>query len=185
MHGTSSDAKTDPARVREIAFFPLTPLGDAIAQMGQLEELHRLYTPCRITVFAIPLIAELYRNYAFCDEAVELEGGIRGPVRFREVPRRHFDVVFNHGYEESWTEMLRQLDYGEAYGMEEACRPPEICRELFAKWVPLDFWQTRTLKERRFVSEQMAEVVPLLVLVSRHHHPFHLFLLTNEGHSVD
>jgi len=162
MHGNSSNAKTEPARTREVAFFPLTPLGDAIAQMGQLEELHRLYAPCRVTVFAIPLIAELYRNYRFCDEAVELEGGIHGPVKFREVPRRHFDVVFSHGYEASWTEMLRQLDYGEAYGMEETGRPPEVCNEIFAKWVSLEYWRSRTLKEWKYVSEQMAEVMRLV-----------------------
>jgi len=145
--------------MKEIAFFPLTPLGDAIVTMGQLKELHRLYAPCRVTVFAIPLIAELYGNYSFCDKAVELDGGVRGSVRFREVPKEHFDVVFNHGYQESWTQMLRQMDYSEAYGMEELFRSKEECEVIFTKWVPLDYWNAVVLKKRRFVSQQMAEII--------------------------
>ena len=148
--------------MKNIAFFPVTALGDAIAEMGQLEELHRLYAPCRITVFAIPLIAELYGNYVFCDEAVELVGGIRGPVHFREVPKRHFDLVFNHGYHESWSEMLRQMDYEEAYGMEEINRSKEVCDELFRKWVPLEYWNEIVLTKWQFVSQQMAEIIRLV-----------------------
>ncbi|MBE6368024.1 MAG: hypothetical protein E7052_08990 [Lentisphaerae bacterium] len=148
--------------MKKIAFFPLTPLGDCIAQMAQLCEIHRLYAPCHITVFAIPLIAELYRNYKYCDEAVELEGKIRGPVNFREIPQTEFDVVFNHGYEPSWSNMLRQMKYKEAYGMEEMYRPEKECRELFTKYVTLDHWKNVTLKKYRFVSEQMSEVIRLI-----------------------
>ena len=143
--------------MKKIAFFPLTPLGDCIAQMAQLCEIHRLYAPCHITVFAIPLIVELYRNYKYCDEAVELEGKIRGPVNFREIPQTEFDVVFNHGYEPSWSNMLRQMKYKEAYGMEEMYRPEKECRELFTKYVTLDHWKNVTLKKYRFVAEQMSE----------------------------
>ena len=146
----------------EIAFFPLTPLGDSICQMGQLQELHRLYDPCHITVFAIPLIAELFRNYQYADEVVVLEGKIHGPVRFREVPRKHFDLVFNHGYEQSWTEMLRQLDYDKAYGMEEMFRSKAECEELFDRYVTLDYWKNITLKQYQYVPEQMAEVIRLV-----------------------
>ena len=146
----------------EIAFFPLTPLGDSICQMGQLQELHRLYDPCHITVFAISLIAELFRNYQYADEVVVLEGKIHGPVRFREVPRKHFDLVFNHGYEQSWTEMLRQLDYDKAYGMEEMFRSKAECEELFDRYVTLDYWKNITLKQYQYVPEQMAEVIRLV-----------------------
>lgn len=147
--------------MKKIAFFPLTPLGDCIAQMDQLREIHRLYDPCHITVFAIPLIAELYRNYKYCDETVELEGKIRGPVNFREIPQTEFDVVFNHGYEPSWSNMLRQMKYKEAYGMEEISRPENECKELFTKYVTLDYWKNVTLKKYRFVAEQMSEVIRL------------------------
>ena len=148
--------------MKKIAFFPLTPLGDCIAQMAQLCEIHRLYAPCHITVFAIPLIVELYRNYKYCDEAVELEGKIRGPVNFREIPQTVFDVVFNHGYEPGWSNMLRQMKYKEAYGMEEMYRPEKECRELFTKYVTLDHWKNVTLKKYRFVAEQMSEVIRLI-----------------------
>lgn len=148
--------------MKKIAFFPLTPLGDSIVQMGQLVEIHRLYAPCHITVFAIPLIAELYRNYQYCDEAVELDGKIRGPVSFREVPETEFDVVFNHGYHESWSIMLRQMKYKEAYGMEEIFRNKEECEDLFTRYVPLEYWKNVTLKKYRYVSEQMAEVIRLV-----------------------
>lgn len=148
--------------MKEIGFFPLTPLGDSICQMGQLQELHWLYDPCRITVFAIPLIAELYRNYQYADDVVVLEGKIRGPVRFREVPGKHFDLVFSHGYTQSWTEMLRQLDYDKAYGMEEVFRSKAECEELFDRYVSLDHWKNITLKQYQYVPEQMAELIRLV-----------------------
>ena len=148
--------------MKEIGFFPLTPLGDSICQMGQLQELHWLYDPCRITVFAIPLIAELYRNYQYADDVVVLEGKIRGPVRFREVPGKHFDLVFSHGYTQSWTEMLRQLDYDKAYGMEEVFRSKAECEELFDRYVSLDHRKNITLKQYQYVPEQMAELIRLV-----------------------
>lgn len=148
--------------MKKIAFFPLTPLGDCIAQMEQLREIHRLYSPCHITVFAIPLIAELYRNYQYCDEATVLDGKIHEPVAFREIPQTEFDIVFNHGYDPCWSDMLRQIKYKEAYGMEEIYRSEEECKELFTKYVPLDYWKNVTLKKYQFVAEQMGEVIRLV-----------------------
>lgn len=148
--------------MKKIAFFPLTPLGDCIAQMAQLKEIKRLYAPCHITVFAIPLIAELFRNYKYCDEAVELEGKIHGPVNFRNIPQTEFDVVFNHGYNQYWSSMLRQIKYKEAYGMEEIYRSQAECEELFTEYVPLDYWKNVTLKKYQFVAEQMGEVLRLV-----------------------
>lgn len=153
--------------MKEIAFFPLNPLGDSICQMGQLQELHRLYDPCRITVFAIPLIAELYRNYQYANEVVVLDGNIHGPVTFREVPRKHFDLVFNHGYNQYWSAMLRQLDYDKAYGMEEIFRSKAECEELFDQYVTLEYWRNITLKQYQYVPEQMAELIRLVNPVYR------------------
>ena len=48
--------------ILQIAYFPLTPLGDAVVEMGALYELHKWYAPCKITVFAIEGIVDLY-NY--------------------------------------------------------------------------------------------------------------------------
>ncbi|MBQ7693590.1 MAG: glycosyltransferase family 9 protein [Lentisphaeria bacterium] len=130
--------------------------------MGILDELHRIYTPCEITVFAVPLIAELYRGHQLCAQAVELEENPAGEVSFRRIPQEHFDVVFNHGYCESWNRLLEQLDYDNAYGMEEPCRPPEKCRELFTRWISSKYWNEVTLREYSKVSEQMAELIRLV-----------------------
>ncbi len=147
---------------KHIAYLPLTPLGDAVVEMGALVELRRLYAPCRITVFAVRNIAELYRNYKYCDEAVELAEDSNGNVFFQEIPKEHFDLIFNHGYCESWTKLLEQMDYGDAFGMEEAKRPPEVCQRLFKRWVSSSYWNDVTLKKYRHVSEQMAELVRLV-----------------------
>lgn len=147
---------------KRIAFFPLTPLGDAVVTMGILDELHRIYAPCEITVFAVPLIAELYRGHLLCSKSIELEENSDGEVFFRQIPQEHFDVVFNHGYSESWNRLLEQLDYDNAYGMEEPCRPPEKCNELFTRWVSSEYWNTVTLKKHQKVSEQMAELIRLV-----------------------
>ena len=147
---------------KKIAFFPLTPLGDAVVAMGILDELHRIYAPCEITIFAVPLIAELYRGYLLCSKSIELEENSDGEVFFRQIPQEHFDVVFNHGYSESWNRLLEQLDYDNAYGMEEPCRPPEKCKELFTQWVSSEYWNTVTLKKHQKVSEQMAELIRLV-----------------------
>lgn len=148
--------------MKEIAFFPLTPLRDSLCQLSQLEELHRLYHPCHITVFAIPLFAELYENYQFADCVIRLKGGIHGAFILENVPTTKFDLVFNHGYHQYWTAMVRQLDYKAAYGMEERDRSQTECNEIFTKWVSLDYWKNVTLKKYRYVAEQMAEVIRLV-----------------------
>ena len=147
-----------------IAFIPLTPLGDSILLMGELEELKRLYSPCDITVLAIPLIAELFRNFAPCDRVVELNGGIHGPVALPVGFDETFDIVFNHGYEPWYDDIVRKLKRqgGEAYGMEETYRPAPECEKLFDKWVPLDYWKNVTLKRWPLVPNQFAELIRLV-----------------------
>ena len=61
--------------MKEIANIPLTPLGDVICCINQLEHLKKIYAPCRVTVFAIPLIAELMKNSVWVDEVIVLNGG--------------------------------------------------------------------------------------------------------------
>ena len=63
--------------MNEIAYISLCPLGDVVCCMNQLEHLKKIYAPCRITVFAIPLIAELMKNSVWVDEVVALKGNVR------------------------------------------------------------------------------------------------------------
>lgn len=148
--------------ILHIAYFPLTPLGDAVVEMGALHELHKWYAPCKITVFAIEGIVELYKNYRYCDEARCLRETPGGGVVFRQIPQEHYDVIFNHGYCDAWTQLLAQMKYTHAYGMEEASRPPETCARLFAKWVSSQYWNEVTLRKYHHVSGQMAELIRLV-----------------------
>lgn len=147
---------------RQIAFLALTPLGDSILTMAELVELHRVYDPCEITVFAIPLIAELFANFKYCDHVVVLNGGIHGKVTLEKIPDTVFDAVFNHGYEPWWTDIVKELHWRKAYGMEEVYRPAKECDEVFDRWVPLDYWRSVTLKRYQYASQQMAELIRLV-----------------------
>lgn len=148
----------------KVAFIPLPPLGDSILLMGQLEELKRLYSPCEITIFAISLVAELYGNYAHCDRVVELGGGLHGRVALPDGYDEQFDIVFNHGYEPWYTEIVRKLKKadGKAFGMEEICRSAAECSEVFDKWVSLDYWNKVTKARWKLVPNQMAELIRLV-----------------------
>lgn len=148
--------------MKQIAFIPLTPLGESVLLMGELEELHRIYDPCEITVFAIPLIAELYRNYALCDHVVVLKGGVHGEVVLEEVPETVYDVVVNHGYEPWWSTIVRQIRHLHAYGMEELYRDKEECGDLFDKWVSIQYWNEHTIQKYKTALQQTAEVVRLI-----------------------
>lgn len=147
---------------KQIAFLSLTPLGDAILSMGELEELHRVYDPCEITVFAIPLIAELFRCYRACDHVVEVCGGVHDEVTLDTIPNVEYDAVFNHGYEPWWTRIVEKLHCRKAYGMEEIYRAPQECDRVFDKWVTLDYWKNVTMKKYRYVSQQAAELIRLV-----------------------
>lgn len=147
---------------KQIAFLSLTPLGDAVLSMGELVELRRIYDPCEITVFAIPLIAELFRGFKYCDHVVELRGGIHGEVCLEKIPNVEYDAVFNHGYEPWWTDIVRKLHCRKAYGMEEIYRTAKECDEVFDKWVTLGYWRDVTMKKYRYVSQQTAELIRLV-----------------------
>lgn len=150
--------------MKRIAFVPFEPIGDSVLLMGKLEELKRLYAPCETTVFATPSIASLYSNYAPCDHVVALEQGPPGIFSLPKAFEERFDAVFNHGYDPWCTELVRRLKGrdGRAYGMEEPKRPPAMCAEVFDKWVSLDYWENMTLKKRRFVPNQYAELIRLV-----------------------
>lgn len=147
---------------KQIAFLALTPLGDSILTMAELEELHRIYDPCEITVFGIPLIAELFKHFKYCEHVVVLNGGIHGKVTLEKVPDTVYDAVFNHGYEPWWTDIVRQLHHRMAYGMEELYRTAKECDEVFDQWVSLDYWKSVTARKYRYASQQMAEVIRLV-----------------------
>ncbi len=146
--------------MKRIAFIPYTPLGDAVLAMAQLDELHRVFDPCEITVFAVPLVAQLYGAYAPCNRVIVLGGGPHGVERLPDdLPEGPFDAAFLLDYDSLSTELVRRLRPREAYGMEEETRPPDVCRELFTRWVSLDFWQNETLRRWPLACQQMAEPV--------------------------
>ena len=150
--------------MKRIAFIPYTPLGDALLAMAQLDELHRVFAPCEITVFAVPLVAELYGAYRPCDRIAPLPGGPHGIEALPDDPSGagSFDAAFLLDYEPIATERVRRLRPRAAYGMEEEHRPAAECRDAFTRWVSLDRWKTETLTRRPLVSQQMAEVVRLV-----------------------
>lgn len=150
--------------MKRIAFIPYTPLGDAVLAMAQLDELHRVFDPCEITVFAVPLVAELYGAYGPCDRVVPLSGGPHGIAALPDDPfdEGAFDAAFLLDYEPIATELVRRLRPRVAYGMEEEHRTAAECREVFTRWVSLDRWKSETLMRRSLVSQQMAEVIRLV-----------------------
>ncbi|MBQ9336592.1 MAG: glycosyltransferase family 9 protein [Lentisphaeria bacterium] len=150
--------------VREIAYIALTPLGDVICCMNQLEHLKKIYAPCRITVFAIPLIAELMKNSAWVDEVAVLKGGVHGDLDLSgfTAPETEFDVVFNLAYHPVYLELQKKLKCKVRYGSECSFITEEMCRENFDKWVTQEYWDNVTLKKYRTVCEQMAEPIRLV-----------------------
>ena len=148
--------------MKQIAFIPLTPLGESVLLMGELEELHRIYDPCEITVFAIPLIAELYGNFKLCDHVVVLRGGVHDEAILEDIPGIVYDAVINHGYEPWWSKIVRQIPHRRAYGMEECYRDKKECEELFDKWVSIEYWNEHTIQKYKTALQQMAEVIRLI-----------------------
>jgi len=145
--------------MKEIAYIPLTPLGDVLCGINDLVEIHRLYDPCKITVFAIPLIAELFRNYKYCDDVVVCP---KEKIYEFQAPDTTFDIVFNLGYDMDWISLQRKLKHRKAYGAESLFISADVCKKEFDKWVPLDYWNNVTLKVRKTVASQMAETLRLV-----------------------
>ena len=150
--------------MKGIAYIPLTPLGDVICCMNQLEHLKKLYAPCRITVFAIPLIAELMKNSAWVDEVVVLKGGVHGDLDLTGFlpPKTEFDVVFDLAYHPVYLELQNKLKCKMRYGSECCLITEEMCKANFDKWVSQEYWDNVTLKKYRTVCEQMAEPIRLV-----------------------
>ena len=150
--------------MKEIAYISLTPLGDVICCMNQLEHLKKLYAPCRITVFAIPLIAELMKNSAWVDEVVALKGNVHGDLDLSGFvpPETEFDVIFNLTYHPVYLELQDKLKCKIRYGSECCMITKEMCRSHFDKWVSQEYWDNVTLKKYRTVCEQMAEPIRLV-----------------------
>ena len=151
--------------MKEIAYISLTPLGDVICCMNQLEHLKQIYAPCRITVFAIPLIAELMKNSAWADEVITLKGEVHYDLDLSnfEPPETEFDAIFNMSYYPVYIELQKKLKCKMRYGSE--CQPQitkEMCEENFDKWVSQEYWDNVTLKKYRTVCEQMAEPIRLV-----------------------
>ncbi len=150
--------------MKEIAYISLTPLGDVICCMNQLEHLKKLYAPCRITVFAIPLIAELMKNSAWVDEVVTLKGGVHGDLDLTDfrAPDTEFDAIFNIAYHPVYLELQNKLKCKLRYGSECSLMTKEMCEANFDKWVSQEYWDNVTLKKYRTVCEQMAEPIRLV-----------------------
>ena len=149
--------------MKEIAYIPLTPLGDVICCFNQLEHLKKFYTPCRITVFAIPLIAELMKNSVWVDEVITLKGGVHGDLDLTDfhAPDTEFDAVFNIAYHPVYLELQSMLKCKLRYGSECSLITKEMCNTHFDKWVSQEYWDNVTLKKYRTVCEQMAEPIRL------------------------
>ena len=150
--------------MKEIAYIPLTPLGDVICCINQLEHLKKIYAPCRITVFAIPLIADLMRNSVWVDEVIVLKGGVHGDLALEGFvpPETEFDAVFNLAYHVGYVELQQKLKCRKRYGSECYNITKEICEKNFDKWVSQEYWDNVTLKKYRTVCEQMAEPIRLV-----------------------
>ena len=151
--------------MKEIAYISLCPLGDVVCCMNQLEHLKKIYAPCRITVFAIPLIAELMKNSVWVDEVVALKGNVHYDLDLGDYipPETEFDVIFNMSYYPVYIDLQKKLKCKKRYGSE--CLPlitKELCEANFDKWVTQEYWDNVTLKKYRTVCEQMAEPIRLV-----------------------
>ena len=134
IESMKSGSKTS---AREIAYIPLTPLGDVICCINQLEHLKKIYAPCRITVFAIPLIADLMKNSAWVDEVVTLKGDVHGGLDLTDFipPETEFDAVFNLAYHVGYVELQRKLKCRKRYGSECYNITKEICERLHSLFI--------------------------------------------------
>ena len=150
--------------MKEIAYIPLTPLGDVICCINQLEHLKKIYAPCRITVFAIPLIADLLKNSVWVDRVMVLKGDVHGNLDLSGFtpPETEFDAVFNITYHIGYVELQQKLKCRKRYGSECYNITKELCEKNFDKWVTQEYWDNVTLKKYRTVCEQMAEPIRLV-----------------------
>jgi len=150
--------------MKEIAYIPLTPLGDVICCINQLEHLKKFYAPCRITVFAIPLISDLLKNSAWVDEVITLNGGVHGNLDLTGFvpPDTVFDAVFNLAYHPGYIDLQKKLKCRMRYGSECSFITKEICMANFDKYVTQEYWDNVTLKKYRTVCGQMAEPIRLV-----------------------
>ncbi len=150
--------------MKQIAYIPLLPLGDVVCCINQIDELKRLYAPCEITVFAIPLIAELLGNYRLVDRVVVVDGNVSGEADLSSFtpPKTRFDAVFDIGYHVWTAELASRLDAAKRYGSESYYLTKELCEKHFDAWVPLEYWNRVTLKRYRTVCGQMAEPIRLV-----------------------
>ena len=150
--------------MKEIAYIPLTPLGDVLCCINQLEHLKKIYAPCRITVFAIPLIAAMLKNCAWVDEVAVINGGVHGDLDLTGFipPETEFDAIFNLAYHPVYLELQDKLKCKVRYGSECSLITKEMCRCHFDKWVTQEYWDNVTLKKYRTVCEQMAEPIRLV-----------------------
>ena len=150
--------------MKEIAYIPLTPLGDVLCCINQLEHLKKIYAPCRITVFAIPLIAAMLKNCAWVDEVAVINGGVHGDLDLTGFipPETEFDAIFNLAYHPVYLELQDKLKCKMRYGSECSLITKEMCRCHFDKWVTQEYWDNVTLKKYRTVCEQMAEPIRLV-----------------------
>ena len=151
--------------MKEIAYISLCPLGDVICCINQLEHIKKIYDPCRITVFSIPLVADLLKNTVWVDEAVVLNGNVHYDLDLSDFipPETEFDVIFNMSYYQVYIELQKKLKCKVRYGSE--CQPmitKEMCEENFDKWVSQEYWDNVTLKKYSSVCEQMAEPIRLV-----------------------
>ncbi len=147
-----------------VAYIPLCPLGDVICCMNQLERIKALYAPCHLTVFAIPLIAELLRNYRCVDEVVVLKGNVHGDIDLTDFvpPEEEFDVLFNMSYYLDGLRLQDMLKAKARYGSESYYLTPELCATHFDQWVSNEYWQSVTLKRYENVCGQLGETLRLV-----------------------
>lgn len=149
--------------MKRIAYIPLLPLGDVICCINQIDGLKQLYAPCEITVFAIPLIAELLGNYRLVDHVVIVDGKVNGDADLSSFmpPKTRFDAVFNIGYHVWTAKLASMLDAEKRYGSESYYLTRDLCKKYFDAWVSQEYWTNITLKRYRTVCEQMAEPIRL------------------------
>jgi len=151
--------------LKKIAYISLTPLGDVICCINQLEHLKKIYAPCRITVFAIPLIAEFLSVFwHWVDHVITIKGDIHGNIDFTNFvpPDTEYDAVFNLSYHPDSLKLQDMLKCKMRYGSECSAITKEMCQTHFDKWVTQEYWDNVTLKKYRTVCEQMAEPIRLV-----------------------
>ena len=142
--------------LKHIAFLTQDRIGDALVNSDNIEALHSIYNPCRITVFTSPILMPFYSAHKVVDKVIEYKGVDT------QIPNTAFEAVFSHRYDAESVDVIKKMHHKSAYGYENIDIPEAVCKDIFTKYLPLSIWDDEILRRYTSVTEQGAELIRLV-----------------------